>query len=421
MASHVAILVGPGWYCPLLAFEWRCWQLAGKGAMSGSIRRQGARSWQVRVWNRNAQRFEYFTVRGDRNAAKAARIRRLAQIDEGSLPAGRRASKVKVREVAAEWMARKATTCEPKTILQYDWCLKHILNESYGLGNQQLSVINDEAVQDFIDRLVARGLGPKSVKGITSCASQIFKLARKKNLIRFNPAESVELPHQASKPVTPPAPSAVLDVINAALARGEPDRAALIRLKAATGARRGEICGLRWSDVDIDSDSPQVTIQRAIPDLRGRRNGQPPPREPKTPKTETGIRTIGIDAETTRILREHRERSTEWAREFGFDAMPAEAYVFWPIREGPLVPYAPQSITKMFRTLAGDGGLRPHQLRHFSVTQLLAAGVPEVEVMGRHGHASASSMKPYRHYIRARDQMSTQAIGDVLDGTKADE
>lgn len=80
-----------------------------------------------------------------------------------------------------------------------------------------------------------------------------------------------------------------------------------------------------------------------------------------------------------------------------------------------MVPYAPQSITKMYRTLAGDGGLRPHQLRHVSVTQLLAAGVPEVEVMGRHGHASASSMKPYRHWIRAKDRMSTEAIRSVLD------
>jgi hypothetical protein len=68
------------------------------------------------------------------------------------------------------------------------------------------------------------------------------------------------------------------------------------------------------------------------------------------------------------------------------------------------------------RSEPGEGGLRPLQLRHFSVTQLLAAGVPEVEVMGRHGHASASSMKPYRHYIRARDRMSTHAMRDVLDG-----
>lgn len=36
--------------------------------------------------------------------------------------------------------------------------------------------------------------------------------------------------------------------------------------------------------------------------------------------------------------------------------------------------------------------------------------------MGPHGHASASSMKPYRHYIRAEDRMSTQAMRDVLNG-----
>jgi integrase len=137
---------------------------------------------------------------------------------------------------------------------------------------------------------------------------------------------------------------------------------------------------------------------------------------PKIPKTDTGIRTIGIDEETVRVLREHRERSEELARKLGDEKLPPGAYVFWPYNEGPLVPYAPQSITKMFRTLAGEGGLRPHQLRHFSVTQLLAAGVPEVEVMGRHGHASASSMKPYRHYIRARDKMSTEAMRYVLDG-----
>lgn len=164
-----------------------------------------------------------------------------------------------------------------------------------------------------------------------------------------------------------------------------------------------------------NGDPPQVTVRRAIPDLRGNGYGGPPPREPKLPKTDTGIRTIGIDEETVRVLREHRERSEELARKLGLEKLPPRAYVFWPYNEGPLMPYAPQSITKMLRTLAGEGGLRPHQLRHFSVTQLLAAGVPEVEVMGRHGHASASSMKPYRHYIRAKDRMSTEAMRDVLD------
>ncbi len=150
--------------------------------------------------------------------------------------------------------------------------------------------------------------------------------------------------------------------------RGEPDRAAIIRLQAATGMRRGEVAGLRWQDVDLDSDPPQITIERAIADLRGNGDGRPPPREIKSTKTETGTRTIGIDAETAEVLREHRGRTGNLAREFGFDRLPADAFVFWPPREGPMVPYAPQSITKMYRSLAGEGGLRPHQLRHFSVT-----------------------------------------------------
>ncbi len=372
-----------------------------KGSMNGSIRRQGANTWQVRVFNRHVRRYEYFTVRGDRVAAKRARTRRIGEIEKGSLPPPPGAGKVTIRELTNEWLDRKRAQREAKTVQQYEWCAKHILDRGYGLGSRQVQKITVDDVQRFIDALVARGLSPKSVKGIASALSQVFKLARRKDLIRFNPTESIERPSANAKPVVPPTPAQIR---------------AVIRLKAATGMRRGEIAGLQWEDIELDGDPPQVTVRRAIPDLRGDGNGGPPPRVPKLPKTETGIRTIGIDEETVRVLREHRQRSEELARKLDNEKLPPGAYVFWPYNEGPLVPYAPQSITKMFRTLAGEGGLRPHQLRHFSVTQLLAAGVPEVEVMGRHGHASASSMKPYRHYIRAKDRMSTQAMRDVLDG-----
>jgi integrase len=112
-----------------------------------------------------------------------------------------------------------------------------------------------------------------------------------------------------------------------AMERDEPDRAAIIRLQAATGMRRGEVAGLRWEDVDRDSNPPRLTIERAIADLRGNGDG-PPPREVKATKTETGVRTIGIDTETAEVLREHRERSEELAQEFGFEKLPEDAFVF---------------------------------------------------------------------------------------------
>lgn len=44
----------------------------------------------------------------------------------------------------------------------------------------------------------------------------------------------------------------------------------------------------------------------------------------KSTRTETGIRTIGIDQETAAVLREHRERTEELAKEFGFETLPPE-------------------------------------------------------------------------------------------------
>lgn len=57
-----------------------------KSAMRGSIRRQGAETWQVRVYNRAARKYEYFTVRGELKDARDARNRRLEQIAKGSKP-----------------------------------------------------------------------------------------------------------------------------------------------------------------------------------------------------------------------------------------------------------------------------------------------------------------------------------------------
>ena len=69
----------------------------GKGSMRSSIRRQGARSWQVRVYNRTARKYEYFTVTGDMKDARDARNRRLAQIAKGSKSPPKRATKVTTR------------------------------------------------------------------------------------------------------------------------------------------------------------------------------------------------------------------------------------------------------------------------------------------------------------------------------------
>ena len=87
-----------------------------KGAMRGSIRRQGGDTWQVRVYNRRARKYGYFSVKGELKDARDARNRRLAQIAKGSKPPPKRATKVTIRELCDEWLERKSATKEKKTV-----------------------------------------------------------------------------------------------------------------------------------------------------------------------------------------------------------------------------------------------------------------------------------------------------------------
>ncbi|HEX5303402.1 MAG TPA: hypothetical protein VFW50_41060, partial [Streptosporangiaceae bacterium] len=63
----------------------------------------------------------------------------------------------------------------------------------------------------------------------------------------------------------------VLRVLDRAAASRNPENAIVFRIVAATGCRRGEVCALKWSDVDLDGDAARVVIRRAVLDLEGRR------------------------------------------------------------------------------------------------------------------------------------------------------
>jgi integrase len=201
--------------------------------------------------------------------------------------------------------------------------------------------------------------------------------------------------------VTPPAPAAILRLVAAAEASHLP-LAAFVRLAAATGARRGELCALRWGDVDLER--PDVLIARAIIDTdRG-------PLEKDT-KTHSKGR-LAVDRDTVAALRRHRDRLVDAGASVG-----AEAFVWSPELDGGR-PWSPLHWTTAFRTLCRQVGLlgvRLHDLRDAHATQLLAANVPVRTVSGRLGHADAAvTLNVYGYWLEASDQDAAAVIGDLL-------
>ncbi len=170
-------------------------------------------------------------------------------------------------------------------------------------------------------------------------------------------------------------------------------------LAAVTGARRGELVALRWSDLDLERGA--LTITRAISE------GVDGPVEHPRPKTRGSVRRLALDEATVAILAAHRCRHAEAAATCGV-SLPGNAFVFSHEPDGS-VPWKPGYVSLKFRRLRHSVGLdqvRLHDLRHFVATTLLGAGVDLQTVAGRLGHAGGgrTTLAVYSHFQQAADR-----------------
>src|SRR5262245_28058414 len=156
-----------------------------------------------------------------------------------------------------------------------------------------------------------------------------------------------------------------------------------LRLAVIVGARRGELCGLRWNRVDLDH--AELLLDRGIIYVPGEGLIE------QDTKTHVG-RRVAVDARTVELLRTHRVRAARLALEVGI-SLPADAYVFSRTVDGS-IPMRPDGMSHRFAKVRDRLGFtgRLHDLRHFMVTQLVAAGVDVRTVAGRAGHGDGGRM-----------------------------
>ena len=194
----------------------------------------------------------------------------------------------------------------------------------------------------------------------------------------------------------------------AACASSQEDLGSLIFVAATSGARRGELCGLRWSDVDLDLAT--MTISRSISDAG---------REVTVKDTKTHqARRLALDPATVGVLQSHRSRVIERATKADTELAPS-AYV-WSQELDASIPYRPDRVTGAFRTLRDRLGLQHvtfHSLRHFTATTLAAGGVGIRTIAGRLGHANPGiTLRTYAHFLDAADREAADALGVALAG-----
>jgi integrase len=180
----------------------------------------------------------------------------------------------------------------------------------------------------------------------------------------------------------------------------------LFRTAAMTGLRRGELCGLRWADVDLDG--ARLVVRRTITTVSHE------PVEGDV-KTERSRRAVDLDARTVAALRRHRRVQLEQRMLVGEGYRDRDLVFASPTGE----PWNPDSVGRAFSRALGRTELpriRLHDLRHTHATHLLDAGTNVKLVSERLGHATvAFTLDTYGHVLPGRQADAAAAVAALVD------
>ena len=182
----------------------------------------------------------------------------------------------------------------------------------------------------------------------------------------------------------------------------------LFRVASMTGMRRGEVCGLRWCDVDFDKARIEVRQQLTVVRSPGAANGGLLFSE--RTKTDKGRRRIDLDPATVAILKTQRKRQAENRLAVGAGWSNEHDLVF---TESDGQPLDPESVAKVFDRRVARHGLRRirfHDLRHTHCAHLIAAGEMPLVISKRLGHSSTSfTLDRYGHLFEDAGSQAASA------------
>jgi integrase len=255
-----------------------------------------------------------------------------------------------------------------------------------------------------IPKQMPPGLAPKTVRNIPAMIHRALVDAVAWKYINDNPASSIRPPKlaRARRKVWTP------DQIRTFLKSVQQDRfAALFLLELTTGIRRGQLCGLKWSDVDLDKRQITVHDNRVV--VAGHA------RDKAGGKTENADQTISVDRVTASALEKWR-RIQDGERDFyGADYHPGDYVLTFPDGRPP----HPDTVRQRFDRLAAAAGLSRmtfHDLRHSYATGALKAGISPKVISQRIGHANVGFfLQTYAHVLGNDDRdAAAQAAAFLL-------
>jgi integrase len=340
--------------------------------------------------------------------AKQVEARLLDEVGTGRHKGSRSRTVTELLERWFEWR-QKVKPISPTTVMSYRGDLDRYILPA--LGKLAVRQLDAATLDTFYTRLRAAGgkngqpLSASIVREVHAILSGALKQAVVWGWIGHNPAKLATPPAIEKADVQPPKTQDAARLLAAAMAE-DPELGLFLRLAVVLGARRGELCSLRWSDVDVGQG--EILIAGGVVRVHGQ------PLIDKDTKTHAK-RRVAVGAGTLDLLKAHRIEQAKTALACGVSLAP-DGYVFSHAPDSG-TPVDPDGVTHRFVKLARRLGVRCrlHDLRHFMVTQLVAGGIDWRTVSGRAGHADGHmTLATYAHFQAAQDRQAAELMEKLL-------
>jgi integrase len=372
--------------------------------MRGSVYRRGA-TWTAHLTWGTGERHRQTKKGGfpTKKEAQSYLTDLTAQVQGGRfVPVGRRS----VADYLAGWLdVLPITGRRQTTITAYRWLVNsHIVPE---LGAIPLVDLTAPDIDRLYATMADKGLKLRTVRHCHAVLRRALADAVDKGVLPFNPAAAASPPKTSA--TRAPETACWTPAQTAVFLEQTRDHylGATIRTAAMTGLRRGELCGLRWEDVDLDAGT--LAVRQTIVTVAG----QPTVSDVKSSYSR---RTVDLDAGTVAVLRRHQVTQKEYRLMAGPGWVDSGLVFTNPSGVG----WHPDTVSGVVQRLIDQSGLPRitlHGLRHGHVTHLLAAGVDAKTVSARAGHSSTSfTLDRYGHVLAGQGARAAAAVATLVDG-----
>lgn len=365
---------------------------AGNG--DGSVYRvKGRNLWAASVTKRTANGGTKRVVQYAKTRSEALEKRRKMLLSSPMANVG--TGKITLATAVGRYLAQ----CDkrPTTLSRYrSLAEKHLVPL---LGGALVSQLTAGQITSALDSMRANGQSASSRAQALTVIRQTLEQSVREGVIAVNPAAGIKRPrpdhfeHQVW----------TVEQCRAFLACEQCQRHAhypIFAIAIGAGMRIGEIFALRIED--FDPESATVRIRRSVSEVDGEFHVGPP-------KTESGSRSIVLPEFAATVVREHRDKRIKGGA--------THADLLFPARGGQFVRR--NRLGRILKRLCEHAGVplvRIHDLRHTSISILLASGENPKVVQERSGHGDIRvTLSTYGHVLPGGQAGAAKKLGDMFD------